>query len=213
MTSTVATDPVARHDKYVAFIREVCRTPGSRAALRSGLRRRPEHAHRMHAFLAEWVPERAHPDQERAYYTVAALMAAQPSERGEKDAETAVPEPKAAGEEPKTEPRPARRRNLGHSLADAVNGDSARGKAPAKRTTMEKRLQLLARQGVDGVHSHLPALMDYLRTKEVPVEWSQLLEDLRRWPFDRHQIAKQWLQAYYRTINDPDQADTDNTEE
>jgi len=204
MTSTLASDRVARHDKYVAFINETCRTPGSRAALRSGLGRRPKHAHRMHAFVANWVREDVHPDQEWAHYTVAALIAAQPpearkTETSEEEADETTPGPaETEAKETAETDKPERRLNLGHSLAEAVNREDA------KRRTMEKRLQLLARQGVDGVHIQLTPLVRYLRGKQVPVDWSRLLEDLRRWPYDRDKVAKEWLQAYFRTLIDPD---------
>lgn len=205
MTSTVASGRVARHDEYVAFINKTCLIPGSRAALRSGLGRRPEHAHRMHAFVADWVHEDVHPDQEWAHYTVAALIAAQPpaarkTETSAEDAnDEAAPEPAEAEAKDAAETdKQQRRLNLGHSLAEAVNREDA------KRRTMEKRLQLLARQSVDGVHTQLSPLVGYLRNKKVPVDWSRLLEDLRRWPYDRDKVAKEWLQAYFRTLIDPD---------
>jgi hypothetical protein len=58
----------------------------------------------------------------------------------------------------------------------------------------------------------------------VPVDWSQLIHDLCRWSDGRDQVAKEWLQAYYLTLNDPgyeegldiddpDEDNADNTEE
>ncbi len=214
------------HDKYVAFIRDRCRTPGSRAALRSGLGRRPEQAHRMHPFVATWLSDGVSEGRERAYYTVAALIAAQPPDAREEDKDdggadetgdkAATPGEAAAVD---AEKRPVLRPNLGHSMAEAAN------RKDAKHESMERRLQLLARQDLDGIHNQLPPLIRYLRGKKVQVDWGQLLGDLCRWQHSRDLVAKGWLQTYYRTLNDPgfevdheadhedNEDDTDNTEE
>jgi CRISPR system Cascade subunit CasB len=156
----------------------------------------------MHGFVVQKMPENLPPERQRPYYTVAALIAAQPPEARKTDTSREEASDKATTETEAKETaetgKPERRLNLGHSLAEAVNREDA------KRRTMEKRLQLLARQGVDGVHIQLTPLVRYLREKQVPVDWSRLLEDLRRWPYDRDQVATEWLQAYFRTLIDPD---------
>jgi CRISPR system Cascade subunit CasB len=179
----------------------------------------------MHPFVARWLPDGVSEAQERAYYTVAALIAAQPPEARQEDRTGAddtgdedTTQDEAAAV--KTENRPVRRPNLGHSMAEATN------RKDAKHESMERRLQLLARQDLDGIHNLLPPLVRYLRNKKVPVDWGKLLEDLCRWQYSRDLVAKDWLQTYYRTLNDPgyeegseaedldeDNDDTNNTEE
>jgi CRISPR system Cascade subunit CasB len=187
-------------DRFVDYVQEVCRRDaGRRAALRSGLGRIPERAYRMHAVLGPWLPEKdvvreSDLARERAYYTVASLIAAQTRSAREE-----------ASEPPEDEspPDPAaglgrKRPSLGVTLGLAVTtGGPKRVIAP---DSAERRLHLLVRQGIDGVHRHLPALVRQLRGARVPVDWALLLDDLARWPWERDNVAKRWLQDYYRTV-------------
>lgn len=209
MTTSTSSDTENPRERFVRFVQQVCRRPGNRSALRSGLGRQPEQSPRMHALVAPWAPL-GRPDAERAYYTVAALIAAQPPaarddadgpERTEgQEPESSAGAPAAVAERPCYD-------NLGRTLAVAVTQKqmSADG--------TEKRLHLLTRQPVDGLHRHLPALVRHLRTDRVPVNWAQLLDDLSRWRFQRDQIAKRWLQSYYRTLPTPSAGNAGSAEE
>jgi CRISPR system Cascade subunit CasB len=164
----------------------------------------------MHALVASWIPL-DQPDVEWAYYTVAAMIAAQPpAARDNADQNADQAEQPAAEPADKASAAPSERvwpDNLGRTLAVAVTQKqmSADG--------TEKRLHLLTRQPVDGLHRHLPALVRHLRTDRLPVNWVQLLDDLSRWRSRREQIAKRWLQSYYRTLPPPPATTTDSAEE
>lgn len=184
------TNTQGRYVRFVAAVQERCRDSGRRAALRSGLRRLPKDAHRMHGALP-WglMPEQMGQTEERAYYTVAALIAAQP--RPARDIEAGDTE---TGDEGSQEAPPGRVSNLGATFGQAVFTQAM------KEGTAETRLHLLARQGADGIHRHLPAVVRHLRAERVDLDWARLLRDLIRWGQDRDQVAKEWLQAYYRTL-------------
>ncbi|MFE1099423.1 type I-E CRISPR-associated protein Cse2/CasB [Nocardiopsis alba] len=149
-------------------------------------------------------------DVERAFYGVAAMLAAQPrqardriggededtaDEAVEKDTSTA--DQKATDTEG-TERRPSdplrRRSNLGAALGKAVT----QGRLNADTT--KERLHLLCRQSVDGVHEQLPRLILHANNKDVPIDWGRLALDLSRWGVDRDSVAKEWSQGYHRTI-------------
>lgn len=221
MNAPVHSGPAPRYQRYrayVDYINDRCAQPGVRAALRSGVRRTPEQAPRMHAAVAVWVPERASPAEERAYYAVASLIAAQPRSARDQQRQAG----NHAGAPPEDDPaQPRRPRSLGDALArlnarshEAENPESSDGDTPATGAArrrgddgtasaalspMERRLHLLTRQGLDGLHRHLPAMIRQLRTRQVEVDWAQLLDDLAHWPLDRDKITKRWLQDYYRT--------------
>ena len=75
-------------DRMVAYVRKVnAHDPGTRAALRRGLGRPPEDIANFHAHavVALYLPEEHDRATERAFYTVAALVAAQ--QRGARDQE------------------------------------------------------------------------------------------------------------------------------
>ncbi|WP_439681768.1 type I-E CRISPR-associated protein Cse2/CasB [Embleya sp. MST-111070] len=188
--------------KFVDRIHRSCEFPGQRAALRSGLRREVDGSPRMHAIVATLVPQvdRGNDSRERAWYAVAAMIASLPraarrtraeesddAETTEDDGGTRTPE---VGD---TAPPPRRRRrDLGVCLAEAV------GRGTIRSTTAETRLGLLCRQSVDGLHRHLPATVRQLAVNPDAIDWVTLLRDLRAWEDHREEIARRWLQSYYR---------------
>lgn len=152
-----------------------------------------------------WFPER---DVERAFYGVAAMIAAQPRQArdrigvGGEDSPDETPQDASADRDSPGEAgagqRPTdplrRHANLGAALGGAVT----RGRLNADTT--EERLHLLCRQSADGVHAQLPRLVLYARDKDVPIDWGRLALDLSRWGADRDSVAKEWMQGYHRTI-------------
>lgn len=173
-----------------------------RVALRRALGRPPEHpaARGAHMVVAPVLPEEPDPALERAWYAVAAMMAAQPREArsetiGEDDAEAAEEsDPAPSQPEADADDDAEERQTLGATLGRAVGRGALRG------DTIEARLHLMCRQDVEGVHRHLPRLIATLRADLVPVDWVRLAVDLARWGTDRDQVTKRWLQDYYRTL-------------
>lgn len=197
--------------------------PAARAALRRGVGLAPEDPRMLaaHRVVAPYVPVPTDYDVdrrraaslwdvhavERAFYAVAAIMAAQPRSARDQEAEAteeqtgepqdseALTEPTPAEESSATKDgKPDRRPNLGVSLAQAVfdkglNADST-----------EQRLHLIARQNLDGVHRHLPRLVLYLRSDQVHIDWGILIRDLARWGHTPRHVAREWVQNYHRTL-------------
>lgn len=211
---------VAAADRMVAQVRTINRhDPGTRAMLRRGLGRPPEDIANFHAHavVARYLPERCTRAQERAFYTVAALVAAQP--RGARDQEALPGAPaeepahtpsadddaaavghgesapaNAEAESPGTDdPAAEPRRTLGQSLAWAVENGRLKG------DMVRNRLHLLARYRTDRLNRELPKLVAQLRADLVPIDWGLLLADLARWEDARDEVAKQWVQQYHRT--------------
>jgi CRISPR system Cascade subunit CasB len=192
---------------------------------------------------------------ERAFYTVAALIASQPrsardehlaklagqtetpgtdlaevdsatdADAGEGAASAAsagnepqIPEHPGSGEETKRR-SPERSRSLGRCLAEAVNRTPRQEQTEAY-SRLEARLRLMCRQDVDGLHRHLPRLVQYLRSDQVDIDWVRLLIDCARWGVDADTIAKTWLQNFYGTArpafagvgSGPDSDDADGTD-
>jgi CRISPR system Cascade subunit CasB len=193
-----------------ALVREVTRLtrkdPGDRAVLRHSLGKPPGQASLgVHRVVVPFLPDPPGASQntnsyaatERAYYTVAALIASQP--RGARDqAASVATEQETAGQEaspqtPGTGTAQRRHwRNLGYSLAHAV-GQGGNAKS------LENHLQLLMRQDADGLYRHLPRLILQLRGDQVHIDWGVLIYDLTRWARDPRLVAKEWAQSYYRT--------------
>lgn len=203
MTASTATREEAR-DRMVRFVEGIasaCRKDaGTRATLRRTLGR-PLGPAEIHPTVERLLPRELRPDQEQAYYTVAALIAFAPQTRQDKDeaAETSTAEA----------PEPANG-NLGITMAHAVVRP---GKSVMSRDTAEKRLQLLTRQGPANIHRQVTGVVRHLAVARVPVDWAQLLDDLRDWRYRRDRVAKAWLQSYYRTLDDLDRKTVTTTED
>jgi CRISPR type I-E-associated protein CasB/Cse2 len=190
-------------DKYVAHVRrKIQGDPGRRSALRRSLGRPVEDVttRKAHAVVAPWLPaDRTPAVIESAYYSVAALIAAQPSKRGATSEDTPLIDEISPVEDPESSPaaqekdRPST--TLGGTLGQAVQDRKL------NPDTVESRLHLLCRQDVAGVHRMLPGLVRQLAAKDAEPDWGRLLCDLSRWQHQRGQVTKRWLQDYYRTIN------------
>lgn len=172
-------------DNFVAYVMQLCQVKKTQSDLRTGLGVPVDRCNYLHRYLVPRLPERMHPDARRAHYAVAALIAARPRSAREADATGAA----------ESAPRPDwyQRRNLGASLAQAVN------KQVTKPDSAEGDLHLMARQSSQAIHPRLPALTRHLLTGGVPVDWAVLLEDLSWWNRDRNKVATRWLEAYFRT--------------
>lgn len=213
-------------DRMVEHLQERVRDePAVRAVLRraSGKRVEDPAVLPVHGFVARYLDrlltsieedDRARwrfpeADVERAFYGVAAMLAAQPRQArdriGGEDEDTADEEvedtstaDQKATDTEDTERRPSdplrRRSNLGAALGKAVT----QGRLNADTT--EERLHLLCRQSVDGAHAQLPRLILHANDKDVPIDWGRLALDLSRWGADRDSVAKEWVQGYHRTI-------------
>ncbi len=201
------------------------RDPGARAALRSGLGKDLADIPRMHRIVAPLIPAHAlgDDDAQRAFYTVAALLASQrpgagrtPDGAGTAGLPDDTP-PSATGHSPAPITPPAadtttddrspvpaataaqRRHLYGESLGLAYAAAVARGtRNGIRESAAETRLNLLTRQSTSGLHRHLPAAVRQLCDKSTPPDWAKLLVDLRAWPRDRKHIARRWLQDFYR---------------
>lgn len=213
-------------DRMVEHLQERVRDePAVRAVLRraSGKRVEDPAVLPVHGFVARYLDrlltfieedERARwrfpeEDVERAFYGVAAMLAAQPRQARDRidgededstdeDAKAASTADQKATDTEDTERRPSdplrRRSNLGAALGKAVT----QGRLNADTT--EERLHLLCRQSVDGAHAQLPRLILHANDKDVPIDWGRLALDLSRWGADRDSVAKEWVQGYHRTI-------------
>lgn len=200
--------------------RQIASSSGDRSTLRRALRREPDSiaARRVHAIIAPYVPTDAGATTERAFYTVASMIAAQPrtarDHAGDQRAQetdsaadtvaaTPSPEPEPETTDKAERPRTSTARTgadrLGESLGATLGSAAAAGKL--NPDTAVEHLHLLCRQQVGGIHRHLPRLILRLRAELVPVAWTRLLVDLAGWDTRRNTIAKAWLQDYYRTFD------------
>jgi CRISPR system Cascade subunit CasB len=213
--------PPSRHesmqpyDTFVAQVLRLCADPGTQQALRRGLGRPlADIPARTHAALLRGglVPDRAGPDRRRAYYAVAALIAARPRAQRVADAEDPAQAPlttaddSAASADASGRSAPGSRfrpwgTSLGESLASAVSRQG--GEGGLKQDGVESRLHLMVRQDTEGLHRMLPAVVRQITSAGVAPDYACLLRDLTAWPRDRDPVTTRWLEDYYRTLRRP----------
>jgi CRISPR system Cascade subunit CasB len=227
--------PAAKLEKEA---RRALGSPGDRAALRRSLGRPTTHpavvsAHRLVAPLLPSDLDLDRSDRsaagveaaaiERAFYTVAALIAAQP--RAARDAYIGAvsSDPEATDEtasldDPPPSDSPAGTggastsdaalvpvdgrsgwRSLGRSIAEVVNRLPAREQTDAYRR-LDARLRLVCRQDLDGVHRQLPRLIQYLHSEQIEINWVRLTVDLAAWGLHADDVSARWLRDYYRSV-------------
>ncbi|WP_172381160.1 type I-E CRISPR-associated protein Cse2/CasB [Streptomyces sp. MNP-20] len=202
-----------KYQKFVARIETLCaQDPGVRVALRRGLRRDLDNVRGLHRIVAPWLPEHPSQAEERAFYAIAAMIADRPRHTfTATDTDETVPADAAETDEaPPTVPATAagtaasparvRRDSLGASYARAVLARAGRG---LREETAEARLNLLTRQSLSGLHRHLPGSIRHLRDAGADIDYATLLSDLATWPQHSKQIARRWLQDYYRLRRSP----------
>lgn len=66
--------------------------------------------------------------------------------------------------------------------------------------TREASMHLLARQPQAQLCRVLTRVVIQIRTADVAVDFAQLLDDASTWPWRQRQIARAWLQSFYRTL-------------
>ncbi|GII97533.1 hypothetical protein Ssi02_77640 [Sinosporangium siamense] len=161
---------------------------------------------KAHATVVPWLPALPSRAVESAYYSIAALIAAQPANRrAEKPASELPAPPEVPTEEEKKSERPTA--SLGETLGLAVRDKKL------NLDTTEARLLLLCRQDVTGLHRQLPGLVRQLTAKELTPDWGRLLIDLSRWGHGRDRVVKRWIQDFHRTISlTVDNANSENEE-
>jgi CRISPR system Cascade subunit CasB len=138
------------------------------AALRRGLGRPPGTAVEMYPYIVPWLPEGSARHQ-ALYFMVAALFAWHQGNW--------------AGE---GEPW---RRNLGASFAKL--------QALVQSDSIERRFTALLGCHADDLPDQLRQAISLLKSREVAVDWLQLLRDLQWWAADDRRIQRQWARAFW----------------
>ncbi|PBC87066.1 MULTISPECIES: type I-E CRISPR-associated protein Cse2/CasB [unclassified Streptomyces] len=218
--------------QFVAAVTRVAgKDAGARAALRSGVGKGLDDVPRMHRIVAPLLPGAVLRDSEgqRAFYTVAALIAAYhrhgaigPDEQaGHQESDSARPAAAAVEAEPAAGPgipeqrsarraqaEAQRRERFGDSMGQTYAAAVARGgRQGIRESAAETRLNLLCKQSASGLHRHLPSAVRQLCDRNTAPDWARLLVDLRTWPQQRKRVARWWLQDYYRARQAADLAD------
>lgn len=179
--------PSERQREFIKHLKELAerKDRGALAQLRRGLGREPGSDLAMAPYVTRYIPAAAGAWEEAAYYLVAALFAWHPRDWDEA-------EPEAEGH------------NLGASFARLA---MLQGPAEARARSTEQRFGALLNSHRDDLHVHLRQAVSLLKSKEVPVNWDQLLADVCRWNAPDRPVQRAWAKAFWAPgANESDQA-------
>ena len=81
--------------------------------------------------------------------------------------------------------------NLGDHLRATINGGG-------NEQATERRFVALLQCHPDDLPGHLRHAVSYLKSKEQPVNWQQLFEDLLKWDHPQRFVQKRWAGSFWR---------------
>lgn len=145
------------------------------AKLRRGLGKSPGEALQMFEFVGKFLPERASEAEQDAYFLVAALFAMHPKHQYVANARY--------------------HDTLGTSFARLKREEEKNG--PERGTPIERRFSTVLRASRDKLPEHLRHAISLLRTKEVGVDYMQLLHDIRYWDTEDRSVQRSWANAFW----------------
>lgn len=150
---------------------------GALATLRRGMGKPLGSVREMDSHVLRCLPSNISKNQEDAYYLVSALFAYWYQGR-----DTIV---KSA---------PA---NLGASLRILVNSETSANREDAEKR-IEKRLVALLNCHKDDLSHHLRHTIGLLRSKDICIDWLQLLRDIHNWQYESRNVQRNWARAFWR---------------
>ncbi|NMD15041.1 MAG: type I-E CRISPR-associated protein Cse2/CasB [Caldisericales bacterium] len=138
------------------------------ATLRKGLGKEPGTVTEMYKYVYSRIPGQTNLFDEKIYFLIASLFALwhQGKQKLEKDFE---------GDFGKT--------------FNQINKNS-------KSESIEKRFTAIINSHFDDLPNHLRHAVSLAKSKDVPINWSFLLEDLKWWNNDDKRVQRKWMKSF-----------------
>jgi CRISPR system Cascade subunit CasB len=154
------------------------------AALRRGLGRPAGSVADMYPYVIPYLPPETEPWAEAPYYLVASLFALH------------------QGSWPHAESN-GRTTDFGASYA--------RLSQQLERESIEARFVALLDCDLDELPQHLRQAVALLKSREVPIDWLQLLRDVRGWGHPERYVQRAWARAYWGAPRAAEGGDAEET--
>jgi CRISPR system Cascade subunit CasB len=173
----IRTRPEDRFAEHLAALAER-EDRAALAELRRGLGKEPGEVAGAYRLVAAWLSPTAGRHEEQAYYLAATLFGLHPQSwrPGDVDEDN-------AGERHRGD------RNLGASLAWLARERGREG--------VERRFVALLDCDRGALPAHLRHAVALLRTEDVPVDWAQLIRDIRVWDAPHRRVQRRWARAFW----------------
>ncbi|MEJ5330684.1 MAG: type I-E CRISPR-associated protein Cse2/CasB [Desulfobaccales bacterium] len=158
-------------ERFIGYLESLVKNQdrGALAQLRRGLGKPPGAAPEMHRYVVPFLPATPSPTLEEAYYLIAALFAFW--HQGKDTVASNAPP------------------NLGASLACMVTKDN--------EDSIDRRFTALLKSHPRDLSHHMRQAIGFLKSKEVPVAWQQLLRDILNWEHPEGFVQRDWARAFW----------------
>lgn len=163
----------SREEKFTEFLEGLYERDerAALAALRRGLGRAPGEASEMHRYIVPRV-QGLKEWREDAYYIVAALFALHPGKSWRAGGDT------------------RHDTNLGASLGVLA-------KENKESSSVERRFVALLNCRKEELPDHLRNIVSLLKSKDIPINWAQLIKDINFWNNENRRVQRDWARAFW----------------
>lgn len=175
---------------YLASLLEVSNR-GALADLRRGVTGPPGTVPATYPYVIPHLPKSIDPAGNQAipYFLIASLFALYFSGKGKE----------VAGTE----------ENIGRAFRSAkLKTSTARGTPSDEPDSTDQRFVALLNSDYDDLPNHLRYAISFLKSNEIPLDWHQLLKDLKNWGHPDRFVQKNWAKGFWgysATKSNPDE--------
>lgn len=156
---------------FIQYLEGLKENRGAMAALRKGLGQPPGTVTSMYRYIESFIQENKY--KQNLYYLIAALFAFY--ETGDKES--------------------GKSGNMGDHFRQTMNKEDF---SLDKESPVEKRFTaLLAAEYEDLCEYHLRQALSFLKTKDVSINWRQLMDDLTGWSHPDCYIQRRWAGSFW----------------
>lgn len=96
------------------------------------------------------------------------------------------------------------RRGADDRYLSNLGASFARLHAKVDSSSIERRFVAVLDSHADDLADHLRHAVSLLRSQEIPVDWAQLLRDLRGWNRESRDVQRQWARAFWGGVTTGD---------
>jgi CRISPR system Cascade subunit CasB len=159
----------SRPHSFAVYLESLAENRAALAALRQGLGQPPGSVPAMHRYVIPHLPVGVARREEEACYVVAGLFGLHPAS--------------------------TTHGNLGDNFARTLDRAN-----PDRNVSTERRFSVLLAAHRDDLPDHLRQAISFLHSREelIPVNYHQLLRDIRNWDHPDRFVQKNWANAFWR---------------
>jgi len=180
--------PEPKETNFATWLADLVSDRGAMANLRRGLGKPPGSVHHMDRYVLKFLSGEAEENDYQPYYLIAALF--------------------AFWHQGKDKVTPSSPTDLGASLRSLVDKEAVLGNRDEVEKRIEKRLVALLNCHRDDLPDHLRHIVSLLKSKDVPINWAQLLHDIKGWDWESRSVQRGWARAFWIGTKQPDEAIT-----